>query len=82
MLGLFNAGGSDWRLMMKHTGTIEIDCGEKTCDGCNHTSTDVCLEFNRRLSLNRKNKLLRCQQCLETFKPVAEENTNASITNA
>lgn len=64
---------------MKHTGTIEIDCGEFSCDDCVNIKreSDVCEYFDEELHYNYGIGLARCPQCLETFKPVVEENKDA-----
>jgi hypothetical protein len=64
---------------MKHTGTIEIDCGDMDCSKCRFSDTIYksnfkeisyieCTLFNTR----HPNKE-RLPQCLETFKPEISE---------
>lgn len=68
---------------MKHTGMIEINCGDIFCDRCAHNSNDFCDLFVTNLDctdyLENKYECIdfyRCQQCLETFKEIKDEKNN------
>jgi hypothetical protein len=63
---------------MKHTGTIEIDCGDNTCDECqslipdNDRDLHTCGIFGQDYSYY-DGVCKRCPSCLETFKEIKDE---------
>jgi hypothetical protein len=64
-------------------GTIQIDCGDETCDGCvlidRAKYPTQCKYFGEDLHNNRLDlalyKLGRLPQCLETFKDNLDNQT-------
>ena len=60
---------------MKYTGTIEIECGELSCDDCSNIKkeSDLCEYFDEELHYSYDIGLVRCSRCLETFKPEISE---------
>ena len=64
---------------MKHTGTIEIDCGDNTCDDCElviekSPSNYICGAFNCGVDYdNSICNFRRCEACLNNFKEIKDE---------